>query len=93
MSDDAACCACINVKYAPTEHGDGTFSERWVCLSCGARFTRTAFSAALRSDLARAKEERDRERERAEKAEAALRQALEHARADALRERAMEKKG
>jgi hypothetical protein len=38
MSD--AACACLKVSYDPIKHDDGSFSERWVCSSCGAEFVR-----------------------------------------------------
>lgn len=45
MSDMAVvCCACIKVEYCPRENSDGTKSERWACVSCGAEFRRRTWA-------------------------------------------------
>ena len=58
MSKEQAYCACLKVKYAPEEVGDGLPRERWVCSSCGSEFqkkkkTQPAVQAdACKCDLA-----------------------------------------
>lgn len=41
-----ACCACINVKFQPTKHDDGSFSERWACTDCGMEFVKKVMAEA-----------------------------------------------
>ena len=36
--DNTAYCACLKVSYSPIDWGDGSFSERWRCDSCGQGF-------------------------------------------------------
>ncbi len=38
-------CACNRVEYKPIDNGDGTMSEKWVCVTfrgCGQEFVRKA---------------------------------------------------
>jgi len=39
MSDEETdCCACMNVTSNPRDNGDGTLSDRWVCVDCGSEY-------------------------------------------------------
>lgn len=70
-TDHNAACACRRVQYGTIKNADGTVSDRWDCLDCGSEFVRAhpiratidalrARCSALESELAAAKEERDR---------------------------------
>lgn len=38
LEERAACCAHLNVKYEPIDHGGQRFTERWLCVDCAEGF-------------------------------------------------------
>lgn len=36
--DDQPCCAHIRVELYQVKHGDGTYSDKWLCCSCKTKF-------------------------------------------------------
>lgn len=46
-------CACLNVKYSPKKHSDGTFTAEWKCKACGTIFKKENNCDLLRDDFKR----------------------------------------
>ena len=52
-----AACACMRIAYAPVANDNGTRSDRWACVDCGAVFVRIeTYNASVHAGKARVDE-------------------------------------